>query len=419
MEFCKRSRITELEVGSFCSVSANIPPLPGEIRRRDRWEFALSLHQQDVLAKMNPQHRRRVRQAQEAGVEVRRSTDLKDLDRHQKVIGASMQRRSDRGESVPDEINTREHASYLTHGAGELFQAVKDGEVVSSCLVLFAERGVYTHSSGNTPEGMRCGASHLLRYAIATAAQRESKDLCTLGGVDDLNSGLAKFKKYFGGDIHHLQMATFYLGSTLSRRLTTAIHLWRNDRPKLISLMRGSVSRWRVFTAETASIPPPALPEGVEFRKLSDADIQNLTPLDLRTEQQNRTRTLGFNGAYAIFVEGSLAHISWLITRQFDIPPALLALAADEAEITACVTLPEYRGRGLYGIAIQSICQLAREQGFRRIFMKTRLDNTASQRGIEKAGLKAQGQILHCIPPLLPHLGSWIFRGHRWMRLVS
>lgn len=415
MEFCKRAHITELEVGSFGSLNSDIPPLPGEVRRRVRWEFPLDLRQTDWQGKIHQKHRKRIRQAQEQGIEIRRSTDLSDLDRHQAVIMTSMQRRSDRGEIVPAEISTAEHALYLTHGAGELFQALKDGQVVSSYLVLYAERGIYTHSSGNTPEGMRCGASHLLQFEILNAAQRESKDLCTLGGVDDLDSGLAQFKTYFGGDIRPLQAASFYLGSTLRRRLTTAVRLWRQDRRALVSVATGKLDRWKVFVVKTESVPTPSLPADISFRKLMDADLNKIEPVVLRHEQLARSKALGFNGAYAVFVKGAIAHVSWLLTQEFDkVPPPLVALKRDEAEITACVTLPEYRGRGLYGIAIQSICQVAREQGIQRVFMKTKPSNTASQKGIQKAGLKACGQILQVIPPLFPRLGCLVYRGHRW-----
>lgn len=66
----------------------------------------------------------------------------------------------------------------------------------------------------------------------------------------------------------------------------------------------------------------------------------------------------------------------------------VLNLENAEVEITACVTVPQLRGRGIYPAANRRIWREAAALSIRRIYMNTMLKNTASQRVIEKEGLR-------------------------------
>ncbi|MEE8529536.1 MAG: hypothetical protein V3S35_02060, partial [Nitrosomonadaceae bacterium] len=57
----------------------------------------------------------------------------------------------------------------IESGAGEIFQAVLASQVVSSNLILMAEKAGYNHTQGTSPEGMDCGAAHFLIHGIACA----------------------------------------------------------------------------------------------------------------------------------------------------------------------------------------------------------------------------------------------------------
>jgi RimJ/RimL family protein N-acetyltransferase len=102
-------------------------------------------------------------------------------------------------------------------------------------------------------------------------------------------------------------------------------------------------------------------------------------------------------------VEGELAHVSWVLTPalQARLPFATLALAPDEVELGNCVTLPRFKGRGLYPLAIALLSRQAFDAGARRVLMVTARHNAASARGIEKAGLSACGTAERLwLPPL-------------------
>ena len=132
--------------------------------------------------------------------------------------------------------------------------------------------------------------------------------------------------------------------------------------------------------------------------------------------ETHRFRQFGFNDAFAVFRDRELAHIAWLISAEHDrvLQDRNVKLRAGEAEITHCLTLPEFRGQGLYPFAIRSLCQVAKERGIQRVFMITNVHNKASQRGIEKAGFTQCGKIVRSVFSFLPEGAAVTYRGHRW-----
>ena len=101
-----------------------------------------------------------------------------------------------------------------------------------------------------------------------------------------------------------------------------------------------------------------------------------------------------YDGVLDFFVaknsEG-IQHISWIyfhIHRN-----RLLSLAKNEAEIKYCLTIPAFRGCGIYHRVIHSIINYLRIKDIRRVFMCVLKENKPSIRGIEKAGFKKVGEI--------------------------
>lgn len=91
----------------------------------------------------------------------------------------------------------------------------------------------------------------------------------------------------------------------------------------------------------------------------------------------------------------------------------LLALAEDETEITACYTLPEFRGKGFYPLAIRNIARTARDIGVSSVYMKTDIRDFPSQHGIENAGLRRLGQLAHVVLPVVNPARGLTWRGHK------
>jgi GNAT superfamily N-acetyltransferase len=196
-------------------------------------------------------------------------------------------------------------------------------------------------------------------------------------------------------------------------RLRSAFRLAVANPRQLLAEIVGKGSRSYVYATRLSELPATPFEPAGACRLLSEAELVNF-PYDGNPERLAR---LGKDRAYGAFVNGSLAHVSWLVTREIE--PAtgnVIGLREDEAEITACFTVPEFRGQGLYPVAIRQICEIARRAGFRTVFMKARPENVSSQRGVLKAGLKRIGTVYSWSSPLLPK-GGVMLRGHRLSRI--
>src|SRR5690606_5546 len=113
-------------------------------------------------ASCSANHIRNAQRAVRAGLTVTSSRSADQVTAHLRSMQASMTRRQGRGESVAVPDDGSFHRELLEQGAGMLFQAVSDSEVLASILVLRSDFGAYYHSAGTTPHGMRLGASPFL-----------------------------------------------------------------------------------------------------------------------------------------------------------------------------------------------------------------------------------------------------------------
>ena len=407
----KRLRVTDLIAGTFASPSFEIPPLRGEISRTGRTEYVLVMDNGDFAACLSSNHKKNIKRARTAGVTVRRcsSRHSECLVDHSRMIGHSGDRRSARGESVSkSSVATKTHWAYLATGAGELFQAVYKGQVVSSLLLLRSTRTAYYQSAGTSPEGMRTGASAFLIHTICDELTREGVRTINLGGAPE-GSSLARFKAGFGAAEVRLCECACYIGPVWLKKLRTALRLAWKDRARFWKVLSGTSSRMLVYALPTnAPMPQIPTPVGARFQPLSEDDLMTLAfsadDPQFRQRQMDRLHRFGTSHAYGVYVGDKLAHVSWLLPPAAVAieRPAILPLGDGEAEITGCETLPEFRGRGLYAYAIQQIFTIAQDSGIRRICMKTLRDNASSQAGILKAGLHLTGVVTAVTPPAIP-----------------
>jgi len=217
---CEGEGITRLRVQTFGSTGAAIPALGRERLRTPRREYVLALGPACPPLTLSSNHRRNMRRAERAGITVHETTDPVAADTHAELMDASMVRRQDRGEDVSAGTSPVAFRQFLSTEAATLFQArAPDDTVLSSVLVLLSARGAYYHSAGTSPEGMKAGASQLL---IATAIERLRDRGITrfnLGGADDPESGLARFKLGFRPTTVELESAAFEMARGARRAL--------------------------------------------------------------------------------------------------------------------------------------------------------------------------------------------------------
>lgn len=117
-------------------------------------------------------------------------------------------------------------------------------------------------------------------------------------------------------------------------------------------------------------------------------EIKDLECERIRLEQQlwefQCDRYDGVKDFFLYIDEGIIGHISWLYYKGD--PNRLLRLSDEDCEIKFCLTLPKFRGKGLYPAVLQEIQWYLKDKGLQRCFICVKDDNCSSIRGIEKAG---------------------------------
>ena len=220
LDFCKETKVTRFDALSFASpIETTLPTLPGETSRKKRNEYILDLNNTNLLGGLSSNHKRNIKRAYKASLQLTRNCDPQASHQHILLMRDSIHRRWNRGESVTENLAIQSFMRLIRNDSGVFFQAVRNGKVLSSVLVLLSSKGGYYHSAGTSPEGMSCGASHFLIYKIAEEMQEQQRDLFNLGGDDREASGLARFKSGFGTTRIHLESGSFFLGSKVKKTL--------------------------------------------------------------------------------------------------------------------------------------------------------------------------------------------------------
>jgi GNAT superfamily N-acetyltransferase len=101
-----------------------------------------------------------------------------------------------------------------------------------------------------------------------------------------------------------------------------------------------------------------------------------------------------FDGVRDFFVakhSTGIRHISWIYYQGH--PNKIVKLGRWDAEVKYSLTLPGFRGRGLFPRVLTAAAEYLHGKGFHRVCIGVREDNPASIRGIEKAGFKPVGRI--------------------------
>jgi hypothetical protein len=223
LQSCRSLGVWSLQVDTYASPGAVIPQLPGELERRDRWEYVLDLGCQDVLDGVSTQHRRNIARARKSGLSIRRTREASACARHLELMDASTERRVNRGETVDPGQDSARPLALLASRSGEIFQAVIGEQVLSSMLVLRSSQGAYYQSAGTLPEGMKLGASPFLVSQVADLVKQEGARVFNLGGAGVESPGLRRFKAGFGAREVELQAASFCPKSVVERKLRGAL----------------------------------------------------------------------------------------------------------------------------------------------------------------------------------------------------
>lgn len=160
-------------------------------------------------------------------------------------------------------------------------------------------------------------------------------------------------------------------------------------------------------------LPPlPPLPHFRADYPLDDSLLAQLQQLDLAFIQE---RIQAGHRPYVAFLQDSPVAYGWVATQIERIEPGLeWPLAANERSLWDFVTLPAWRGQGVYPRLLQAILQLEGLQA-ERFWIGHTLENSASRQGILKAGF--QPMIMGM--STAPEQTTWILLGNRGRALAD
>jgi ribosomal protein S18 acetylase RimI-like enzyme len=146
---------------------------------------------------------------------------------------------------------------------------------------------------------------------------------------------------------------------------------------------------WAIDAAEATHIPAPRA--AVVFREASPAAAGPLVAaMGLPGDADAARRFTDGRRCYAAWEGDRIAAYGWAsrgrecvgeLERAFHMLP-------DEAYIWDCVTLPAYRGRGLYSALLAYMLSELRDAGVRRTWIGASLDNRPSIKGFMNAGFQ-------------------------------
>jgi hypothetical protein len=226
--FCEQQGVSRLTLSTFgSSAGSAVPRFPGETSRVARKEFLLGLQVGELWPALANNHKRRVKAAEKAGVTIRAVEDCAGVREHVRLIEETFERRKERGETVPEEIDPAPLEAFVESGAARIYQASLAGRVLSSILVLRSPAAGYYQTAGNSPEGLSAGASHVLVYRVALMLRSESAEFFNLGGVSEHNPGLVRFKESFGAKAVELEAAEFDVGPAWKKAVNSMAGLVR------------------------------------------------------------------------------------------------------------------------------------------------------------------------------------------------
>jgi len=204
-----------------CVKDTKGPSYPGEELRTYRTEYVIDLGPENLWKPLRKGHKCNINRCRKAKVEFRQCSDREAHRVHTQLRENSFQRRRERGEIITAELNIDHEVAFLESGSAEIYQAHREGRVLSSYLVLLAKEGVFAYTGGSHPDGIDLGCAHFLVYSLMKHFQGQSIKVFSLGGVDQWNKGLEEYKLGFRAKVVKVENTEFYFGSKFKRFIGT------------------------------------------------------------------------------------------------------------------------------------------------------------------------------------------------------
>lgn len=210
--YAKRCGDTEIEIGSSGSGYGRKELQGAGFDLVERLEFELHLNRSDeeLLGRMEPQRRNKLRKAARNGVAVHDHSNEYGIAELRRLQGDSSERIVARGgRQIGLQRRKKEDpiGVLLKTGLARIVCAEVNGRIVSAGLFTHFNGLVYYALSGHSREGLKTQAPTLLLWETLKRYRQEGAKRLNLGGckadaveVDSSEHGLYQYKKAFGGD---------------------------------------------------------------------------------------------------------------------------------------------------------------------------------------------------------------------------
>jgi len=413
LAWCTAAGVRTLNVQGCASAPFAAPAAAAAIERRLEYRVRL-----DAVtdAAAWPTHRQLIEEARRCGVQVTRQAEPGAVAAHVRLARQTWEVHPGLETPSCHSVSRRIVHALLATGAAQLHVARRAGSIDASALLLLSPAGACLHSVGVERSAASTGAAHLLLAQIVHELRDRGIRQLTLGDAEESHALVETLIAGFSNERVLQESARFTFGPGWKRRVGTLVRLARERPAGLFPALLGQMERYVAYQTRPLGLPAPEARDAIRLEPLDLAQLESLSErFPDATRHRDRARSLGYCTAFGLFLDGELAHISWLVTALEDPrnPIRNVWLRPGEAEIGPCSTFPAYRGRGLYARVIRKLCRIAADRGVERVFMITSSRNLPSQRGIEKAGLQRCGSIYRFVFPLLGGR-TLTLRGHRW-----
>ncbi len=149
---------------------------------------------------------------------------------------------------------------------------------------------------------------------------------------------------------------------------------------------RGTIQAYTLGSREIAQFQVP----GVRFIALTSAWEERLADAMGVGVREVRRRQADAGTAVLALAENRIACYGWVLHGLFRIPELLVEsrLPPRNVYIWDCLTLPPYRGRGIFPALLRHMLDELRGEGVRQAWAATAPGNAASMRAFAKAGFR-------------------------------
>lgn len=167
------------------------------------WVLDLDKPEEQILKEMRQNHRNLIRRAERDGVNVKSSTDIKDISLLHDLLVETAQRHN--FHPFPLKYLEEEFKAFAKHGQVKIYKAFHENELLAiSVMYFYKNSAIYRHGASNMLKP-KIPASYAIQWKAIQDAKKAGCRYYNFWGIAPENAkkhpfkGITRFKKGFGG----------------------------------------------------------------------------------------------------------------------------------------------------------------------------------------------------------------------------